>query len=657
MKNNIFITLFLFLVSSINAQELRYEDYSWEEDPGLTETSLDTSNAAALLKVKRCIEYAYEKDHLYIYILMHKKIKLLSDKGIEEFNKAYIPITLAEDILFERARVINSKGEVKELRDEDIKEGTYEETDQKYRYFAFEGIDVGSEIEYMYMMKSYAFIYYPGYKYIIQSEYPRYNYDFELLTPPNLVFKMKSYNGCPEFERDTVIEEKNRWFISLDTIPRLKSEEHAAYSANLMYSVVKLDKNYATGKRDIFSYGSFASSRYDKIYNLEDKKDQKAIKKIIKKIDIDESSEEAKIRSIENHIKTNYMYKDSYFEGLSSPAWIMENKVFNRLGALRLFAHIFKQSGIEHEIVITCDRFKNKFDKDFEAYHFLEDYLFYFPSVDKYTNPATNFERLGYPDPSLMHNHGLFIQTISMGDYETGIGKIKYIDELPFDKSTEDLYVKANLTSEFGEAEYKIRREMNGYYAYYYQPYFDFIDEEDELEEFKESLIDFIDNEGEIDSLHIENGEANKFGVAPLIATATLKSGHFFEKAGPKYIFKMGELIGPQMELYQKKEEERKLPVEEDFTRKYYRKIIFNIPEGYIAENLDAININETYTEEGDTIMAFISRYRKTGDTITVIVDEYYKKLELPPEQFEDYRRVVNAAANFNKVVVFFEEE
>jgi len=38
-----------------------------------------------------------------------------------------------------------------------------------------------------------------------------------------------------------------------------------------------------------------------------------------------------------------------------------------------------------------------------------------------------------------------------------------------------------------------------------------------------------------------------------------------------------------------------------------------------------------------------------------VIIDEYYKEIYLPEEHFEGFKNVVNAAVDFNKVVLVLE--
>ncbi len=61
------------------------------------------------------------------------------------------------------------------------------------------------------------------------------------------------------------------------------------------------------------------------------------------------------------------------------------------------------------------------------------------------------------------------------------------------------------------------------------------------------------------------------------------------EKAGPRILFKVGELIGPQIEMY--RDDERTAEVENDFNRMYDRTIKIRLPKGYQVKNLGRFEI------------------------------------------------------------------
>ena len=124
----------------------------------------------------------------------------------------------------------------------------------------------------------------------------------------------------------------------------------------------------------------------------------------------------------------------------------------------------------------------------------------------------------------------------------------------------------------------------------------------------------------------------------------------FNSSAGEKQLFKIGELIGPQVEMYAEKE--RTLPVDDDYARRFYREITVVLPAGVKVENLDALLFDKKLERDGKPILQFKSTYTLEGNTLKVIVDEFYKVSSLPLTDFETYKSVVNAAADFNKVTL-----
>ena len=72
--------------------------------------------------------------------------------------------------------------------------------------------------------------------------------------------------------------------------------------------------------------------------------------------------------------------------------------------------------------------------------------------------------------------------------------------------------------------------------------------------------------------------------------------------------------------------------------------------------NLEALKINETYEADGVIQAQFISDYTFENNVVKVIIDEYYNRVDWPVDLFEDYKRVINAAADFNKVVLYIEK-
>lgn len=126
-------------------------------------------------------------------------------------------------------------------------------------------------------------------------------------------------------------------------------------------------------------------------------------------------------------------------------------------------------------------------------------------------------------------------------------------------------------------------------------------------------------------------------------------------EAGNSILLKVGDLIGAQSELYQ--EEERVFEVENSNNRGYLREISITVPEGYSVQNAEDIIITEKVYNEEDPIFLFESSYEMQGNELKIEIEEFYNQIYYPKEKFEDFRKVINAAADWNKVVLVLKED
>lgn len=656
MKNLIFAVLLFALPGFTQTnKELEHIKYTWESEPELTNLNVnDTNIAIYTLKNKISREFILEDDGFFEYVLVHKRIKLLSDLGIEAYNKVYLPVPEEEMILIEKGRVINSEGKVIELKKEDIKEGYNEENDSKYRYFAFDGIDKNSEVEYVYLYKKS-----PGHTGSLlnmQSEFPQNNVSFEVICPDFLEFAFKSYNGLKDVEADTTLvdKEKNRYSIQMDTVAGLPDQIGSAHEAELMYLAYKLQKNLAQGKGDLYSYGEMSKYVYKKNYEVNSKADEKFYKKLRKQIDTKKKSKEEIIRTLENHIKTEVNIVDVTMPEGVDLQMLWDNKFLTEDAVVKIMVNILREFDIKTDIGLTCNRFDYKFDGDFENWAYTKGYILYFPQIDKYTS-MSKYTRLTKPELAYFHNNGLFVKTVKVGEREFGVGEVRFIPHNNYEDDVDSLVIEVKpFNGDFTETNLDIRHSLSGYKASYIQPVLPDIEDEETKEEILEDLISMFDDEAETDNIQVFNSGPEYYGIKPFVLQGNLKTTTLLETARQNQIFQIGKLIGEQMEMYD--DEERVLPVEEAFARKYYRELTFYVPEGYTVQNLDKLKINQSHGEDGETIMEFQSDYEIDGNKITVKIIEYYKEIYFPLEAFEDYRRVINAAADFNKAVVIFEK-
>jgi len=645
----LFILNFTFL---LKAQEPYYKSYSWELNPNYKALKVNPEEAIIAFKDKVVTEFYFEENNFVEFFIEHQVLWLNSNEKIEEYNKVYIPYNSSSEILANKARVITRSGKVIELDQSKILTAEDEETKKTYKYFAFEGVEKGSFIEYYYIIKRIPK--YKGRKIFMQSSYDIKNADFEVYAPKNLEFKFKSYNGLAEVILDTLEKDKLHWKLSLDSIEKIENEENAPYNTLRKYLIYKLYRNAASNNYDISSYRNVTKNVYNYLHIKFTGEEAKIINEISQLAGLDEANEEIEnIRKLENYLKGNYFYSDIASNQLEDIKSVHKTKTANETGLLQIYIAVLKNLGIKTEIVLTCDRMDTRFDQDFEASNFLTHYLLYFPSVDKYTAVKLIESRVGFPPAELTDNYGLFIKEVSIGTYKAGVGQIKYIETPVASQSGEKMTIDVFFDKmDLSVCQIKFDRIMMGYFAMFIQPFLSIANEES-LNELYDELIKSINENMTIKSKKTYNDKSELFGIEPFRIVAEVETNAFVDKAGKKYLFKIGELIGPQIEMYQEKG--RHLPLEDDFKRTYERTINIEIPKGYKITNLNDINIENSLIKEEKKIFEFQSRYKLDGNQLVVYVDEYYRQNHVELDIFDDYRKVVNSAADFNKVVLIIE--
>jgi hypothetical protein len=654
MLKKIIFLFTLHLTMSGFSQQAFYKTYDWEEKPNYSTFITNPEEDIIFFKDKSVSEFYYNaKNEFLEFYIEHNIIWLNSDEKIEQNNKVYLPHNSSSEILVNKARVITKEGKVIVLDDSKILTAKNEETNQVYKYFAFEGIAKGSFIEYYYVVKRHPL--YSGNRLTFQSSCKKNNVEFDLYSPENLVFEFKSYNGLPEIERDTLQKGKLHWKLHVKSIDKLEEEKEAPYRALLKHLVYKLDRNLVNNTNNISSYATFSKNIYDFLAQDVAKKEVSSIEKIIKETGILNTDDDiTKIRKLENYLKSNIYIsaiKDAKYEDINS---IVSSKAADEAGLMKLYIACLKSVKVNSEIVVTCNRSENQFDKNFESGNFLDEYLLYFPSVDKFTSVKDLDARVGFPPAQFTDNFGLFIKEVVVGTYKSAIGKVKYI-KAPTAKDSENnmdinvVFDKDDVT----QTKIKFNHTYGGYCALDFQPYFSLMTK-DKVEDLYNNLIKSVNQNMTIKDKVIENDKMDFFGIKPFKITANTESNVFVDKAGNNYLFKLGELIGPQIQMYQEKE--RVLPYSYGYNKVYERKITVEIPQGYTISNLKDINIHYFYEKEaGVKLFEFNSHYELKGNILTVYANEFYDINIVEKDFFEPFRKVINGAADFNKIVLVIE--
>ncbi|WP_338792362.1 DUF3857 domain-containing protein [Bernardetia sp. MNP-M8] len=667
-SNLLFVVLFTFTFFSTlsvfaDNDKHQYADYDWEENRKRNEVPSHLENGGSVVFLdKNMIEYFYlaDEEKVILYKTHHVIRWLGSTDAVERYNAIFIP--LGEGTLEKlKVRSISPDGKVVISDQNNLKEIKDEESGRGYKMFAIEGIEKGSEIEYFYTTKEPIFGGNQEGREYMQSSTPTKNISFELISPSFLDFEVKSYNGLADAEliEDTK-NEKRIQRIEVDSIAPLNGEPFAYADPNKMRVDYKLAYNLATSSRQRFyTFTDAARQIYSVFCQTRDKKELKSLKKIYKEVEIkDKDTEETRIRKIENYLKVKIQGTESPAADFSNIEEIEKTKIANERGLVRLFTTMLELAEVPYELVLTSDRSEVRFDGDFDYWGNMREFLIYFPNTKKYLVPAVPLYRYGIVPDTWTATDGLFIRKMKVGDEVFGLGTVREIEPLEGDQNFSNINLKMKFNEDMDAVEAKLKYGFGGLSAVGLQPIIPYLSEEKRTEMI-ENVLRGLSADAEFEDIKLENELMNTDLLENEFAIKTnFSSKSWIEKAGNKYLFTIGKCIGPQSELYQEKE--RKLAVENGHNRIYKRKLTFEVPEGYKVKNIDDLKLNVVFdkpNQEGDKKnCGFISNYKQEGNTITVDIFEYYYEIYLPLEDFEDYRKVINAAADFNKIVLVLEK-
>lgn len=638
------------ILNIAQAQDPVYKKYTWSATPKIHElTEQEKEFNYIRLKQKVIFEYVYEASgELVVYETIHDIIHFNNEKGIEDMYKIYVPLGRVLEEMDLKARTITPDGKVISLNKSNIKKVDNLEDQGPFIIFAMEGIEKGGEIEFIYTNKKTPNIYF---SWKLQDDKMKKDINVDIYSPDNLVFEAKGYNGFPEFVTDTVIEDKNHISSSIAVIDALNEEKYAFYEANKMRFDVQLTYNLGKTKTRLYSWESAGVDFYNTIFTFS-KAEQKSVEKLMSKLDINKlNSEEAKIRALEVWIKSNIGLNE---ESDSNPIdKMLDVKYGNELSLEKFYVCAAQLLKIPVEAVLTSSRTKRRFDPTFPSYNSFQEYLLYFPSFGKFLSADNYSSRIGYPPPELAGNKGLFVKETVVGDLKTGVSKVKDITFTPVEFSSNNIDAKVSFADGTFLPTIIYSHSFMGYPAAYTQPAIPYMNDTQKAQ-FLDDMAKHPGKETIVKKVSAKGTDTKDILLNPLIIESTIETPQLIENAGNKILFKVGDLIGPQVELYQDKK--RQLDGEILYAHSFGRKIEITIPNGYKIKNPEAVKIDKKYTVDGKDLSVFVSNYTMQGNTLIIDVFEDYKVLIYPKEQIEAWKAVINAAADFNKAVLIFEK-
>ncbi len=626
---------------------------AWPDNPALHKVPANFKDASAFyLMDSRTFHYKTEGKNIVQYNYVYRLVKVADDKGIEMFNKVYIPFSRETELTDIKARVITSSGKVIDVPAGKIKEE--EDEGRLFKLFAMEGIDKGSEIEYSYTIKRSPS--YFGSEIFQNKSVPYYQAKILVIGPGHLKFKGKGYNGFKMLP-DSVINEEHYLAGYSENIPELDDEKYGLATPLRQRADFKLSYNLSTNPDvEMYTWKEVTKNAYNNLTAYSEK-EKKAVTKFIETANIPGgASEEKTIELLEDFMKTNINADEKI---VSEDAYDIEKIIktgnTNNYGTTRLFVALLENKNIRYQIVFPSVRDQLPLDEELANWNRLDETLIYFPSTGKYLQPSGAIYRYPYVEPYWAGTRGLFLKGTLIGDVRTAVSKFDSIPMIPFDQHAHNMEVYAKMDPSGDSMIVETKQILKGYAAASYRPIWVYLPKDKQEETIKQIISNIAKSEN-IQNIQTENTRlTDATDNKPLVISASLHTADLLEKAGNKLLFKVGELIGTQVQMYQEKT--RQLPADVQYPHVLYRKIKFDIPEGYTIKNLNDLNIDIQYKPANVVTMGFVSNYKVTGSVLDIEVLETYREIQYPLSQFETFKKVINAAADFNKVVLVLEKK
>ncbi len=629
------------------AQDFNFtHETEWSEQPAMhaVHAAFDSMSAVGILDDRK-LEIKKDKQALYTYYTDHSIFKVRNDRGIELYNKVYIYMPPNAELVSLKARTILPSGKVLNIDILKVKEMV--EEGKRYKLFAAEGLEKNAELEYQYTLKRDFNLF--GSETMQSSRVPYQESHFTLITPEHLRYSAKGYNGYA-VSTDSLINGRRIITGYANDIARMEEEKYAYSSPYLKRVEYKLSYNTsANPDTRLYTWKEFGKKAFA-VYTTATEKEQKAVANLAKSIRFTGNEEAGRIIAVEEHIKSNINIDEGLLsEDAEDIEKILKHKAANHKGTARLFAVLFDQLAIPYQLVFPADRDSYPIDEELENWNRADEVLFYFPALGKYLSPTSVSFRYPFIPFNLAATRGIFLKGTRIGDFRTAIASFNEVAMEPFEQHTHNLEAEVSLLNE-DTLLVRCRQLFTGYGAAGLRPAYAYLPK-DKLEEFNKGVVQAVINSNNISHIVVENAAfSDVAGNKPLVIAADIKTADLVEKAGNRLLVKIGEVIGEQTEMYQDKP--RQLPVELAYPHALSRQITFHIPDGYTVQNAADLNLN-IVEKEGDTVtLGFTSSYTQNGNDLVIRVEETYHNIRYPLEAFEKFRQVINASADFNKIVL-----
>jgi hypothetical protein len=625
-KTALFLLLMMSFASFSQTEEVK--NYEWDATPEFAEIPKEFENyPAVILRDYRLYENRVGYYANKGFVVKHCAIKLLSNEGVNDYNKVSINKKHVRDYRDLRARVIKANGKIEELP----KERIIEKDNSDERQFVFEGVEKGDIIEYFYVIKDYPD--FSGVEYF-QRTIPVVEGKFQINIIPQTITYAYGYNGM------TDASTRKQKIFKVKNLPAYKFEPNATNYANMakVYYFTRLTHyDFQDFFRDLNAYADGSNAR-------------SMVKKFIADLKLDDTSVslDERLKKMDIYLKNNIAleYQPNYKK-------VFEDKKITPRMVLNLYKDVLDNLNIKYKLIASTDKFEDRLDQVHVVPGMLSEIMIYIPETKKLFSPFHYWMPYG-PASSVSVNNEAVMFDFDAKTYISNSSSVYYDFIIVDSPSMDDNLVKTNsditIDDDMETVLVNKKLETTGYRSYYARYYQKYIPEDKMKDYIKENCFEDVDVDIKKYTISNKEYEFNYDNAKPFTFDAQVQVKEaWLENAGKNYLFSIGKVLGKQTDLYQEKE--RNYAIDLYYPKKYLHTINLTIPSGYSVKSAENLVFSRQIRdkETDDVIGSFISSAKVEGNVLKVSIEEFYNFTHLEKERYNEYRDLVNTAFDFYK--------
>lgn len=644
MKNQLILTIILTLPLISFGYSEAEDTIFWREKAELiplNEKDIAYGDAT-ILEDNRFVNYKSRSRET----TRHKIVYIKTQEGLDDNNKVVIYVPNSGAIKNIKARSISKDGDIVELNENNIKEIDDYSDNGNLKVFAIEGAEVGGQIEYTYTLKT------PLY----DSGLELYSMDYKTVHGCMLIrcydfFEIDS--KARNWEGDDVDTRTENLYIFENILP-IAQEKYATPKANRLAVEHKL-LGGGTSETLYSDYDNVLAKLNKDFFEFTNKELKKA-KSYLKKFEGVESDDQETLKNLTAYLKSKVFYQEKYNQpNYENVLVIMKSGVANDVGLTKFYCLLVQSLGIEYEVLVSCNKYSARLDPGYCSRNTTDEFILYFPSYKTYLYPSSQVTHYGMVPSWLAGNTGMIVHPSKR------FARFKEIESAPHDENLTALTINIDMDLGSNSSVFNIDAFGTGQLAFSHNYDMYYADSDKEKQQELEGYVKWRYPDAEIQNVSMVDPE--KWGDIGACEDyecrrsfkAKVKSASFFNRVGDKLLVNVGTLLGPQTELYS--ETERVQPITTGYNKSYSFTINIPVPDGYkYSGDQNGIIDNTFKNDDGEFVAGFKSTINVVDNVVQIQIDEFYAFVNIDKKYYEDYRRVINSAADFNKAILLFEK-